>query len=153
MIRRYKKVLKAYNQGLKLSASCAYAGVNELTVRSTASIAELATASPAEFTKLLDKTKQGKLKDVANLCENYIKGDAQVQTKIDDLKSQCKLIPYAKRASLLFFYPFVLFFSSVVKKYCLSLTLSFPHFLVLCLTVFLSFSHALVEPLSLSLFI
>ena len=140
MIRRYKKVLKAYNRGLKLSASCAYAGVNELTVRSTASIAELATASPAEFTKLLDKTKQAKLKDVANLCENYIKGDAQVQTKIDDLKSQCKLIPYAKRASLLFFYPFVLFFSSVVKKYCLSLTLSFPHFLVLCLTVFLSFS-------------
>ncbi|CAL8240973.1 unnamed protein product, partial [Gadus morhua 'NCC'] len=32
VIRRYKKVLKAYNQGLKLSASCAYAGVNELTV-------------------------------------------------------------------------------------------------------------------------
>ncbi|CAL8235884.1 unnamed protein product [Boreogadus saida] len=98
VIRRYKKVLKAYNRGLKLSASCAYIGVNELTVRSTASIAELATASPAEFTKLLDKTKQAKLKDVANLCENYIKGDSEVQTKIDDLKSQCKLIPYAKRA-------------------------------------------------------
>ncbi|CAL8338023.1 unnamed protein product [Boreogadus saida] len=49
-------------------------GVNKLTVRSTASIAELAAASPAEFTKLLDKTKQAKLKDVANLCENYIKG-------------------------------------------------------------------------------
>ncbi|CAL8396978.1 unnamed protein product [Gadus morhua 'NCC'] len=31
VIRRYKKVLKAYNRGLKLSASCAYAGVNELT--------------------------------------------------------------------------------------------------------------------------
>ena len=67
VIKRFKKVLKAYNQGLKLSAACAYAGVNELTVRSTASIAELATASLAEFTKLLDKTKQAKLKDVANL--------------------------------------------------------------------------------------
>ncbi|CAL8337900.1 unnamed protein product [Boreogadus saida] len=73
VIRRYKKVLKAYNRGMKLSAFCAYIGVNKLTVRSTASIAELATASPAEFTKLLDKTKQAKLKDVANLCENYIK--------------------------------------------------------------------------------
>ncbi|CAL8406484.1 unnamed protein product [Arctogadus glacialis] len=31
VIRRYKKVLKAYNRGLKLSASCAYAGVNELS--------------------------------------------------------------------------------------------------------------------------
>ncbi|XP_063733057.1 ADP-ribosylation factor-like protein 6-interacting protein 4 [Eleginops maclovinus] len=49
VIRRYKKVLKAYNRGLKLSAACAYAGVNELTVRSTASIAELATASPGRI--------------------------------------------------------------------------------------------------------
>ncbi|XP_063744118.1 uncharacterized protein LOC134867469 [Eleginops maclovinus] len=98
VIRRYKKVLKAYNRGLKLSAACAYAGVNELTVRSTASIAELATASPAEFTKLLEQAKQAKLKDVAVVCENYIKGDVQIQTKVGDLKSQCQLIPYGKRA-------------------------------------------------------
>ncbi|CAL8388328.1 unnamed protein product [Boreogadus saida] len=93
VIRRYKKVLKAYNRGLKLSASCAYAGVNKLTVRSTASIAELATASPAEFTKLLDKTKQAKLKDVANLCENYIKVFQEtISTRDPELVTQSKLL-------------------------------------------------------------
>lgn len=98
VIRRYKKVLKAYNRGLKLSAACAYAGVNELTVRSTASIPELATASPADYTKLVDQTHKKKLKDFANVCASYIQSDAQLQQKIDELKSQCKLIPYSKRA-------------------------------------------------------
>lgn len=94
MVKRYRKVLKYYRLGHKLSACCARAGYNELTIRSQATIGEMAIAAPEAFAAM---QKDMKLTELAENCRLAINDNLTIQAKIKAMKEKRELIPYKKK--------------------------------------------------------
>ncbi|XP_023815549.1 coiled-coil domain-containing protein 106-like isoform X2 [Oryzias latipes] len=99
VIKRYKKVLKAYKKGRKLSLAYQKVGVDRNTIVSNAPICELAVVAPKTYKELLGAhTPQQRLQDFSKKCLEVINSDPNLLRDVEHQKKKGKLIPLSRKA-------------------------------------------------------
>ncbi|CAL8319042.1 unnamed protein product [Arctogadus glacialis] len=99
VIKRYRKVLKAYKKGRKLSVAYRKVGVDRNTVVANAPICELAVVAPKKYKELLvTYTPQQRLQDFAKKCLEVLINDPNLLRDVEHQKKKGKLIPLSKKA-------------------------------------------------------
>ncbi|RXN32643.1 coiled-coil domain-containing protein 106-like [Labeo rohita] len=99
VIKRYRKVLKAYKKGRKLSVAYRKVGVDRNTIVANAPICELAVVAPKKYKELLvAHTPQQRLQDFAKKCLEVLINDPKLLRDVEHQKKKGKLIPLSTKA-------------------------------------------------------
>ncbi|RXN38430.1 coiled-coil domain-containing protein 106-like [Labeo rohita] len=98
VIKRYRKVLKAYKKGRKLSVAYRKVGVDRNTIVANAPICELAVVAPKKYKELLvAHTPQQRLQDFAKKCLEVLINDPNLLRDVEHQKKKGKLIPLSTK--------------------------------------------------------